>query len=138
MIMHKLNLNPSDKTLKEFAEFGTFILGLIAAPWMIYRGHTTLAVVFWAAAVVLRILAFVGPRWVKWPYIGLSIVTWPIGFVVSHLALAAIYYLVFTPVALFFRLMGRDALNRKFDRRADSYWEEYNPDRGPERYLKQF
>jgi hypothetical protein len=136
--MHKLNLNPSDKTLREFAEFGTFIMGLVAAPWMLYRGHTTAAIVLWAAAVILRVLAFVSPRWVKWPFIALSLVTWPIGFVVSHLALAIIYYLVFTPVALVFRLIGRDALGRKFDPQATSYWEAYNPDRGRERYLRQF
>jgi hypothetical protein len=136
--MHKLNLNPSDKTLREFAEFGTFIMGLIAAPWMLYRGNTTAAIVLWAAAVILRVLAFVSPRWVKWPFIALSVVTWPIGFVVSHLALAIIYYLVFTPVALVFRLMGRDALQRKLDPQANSYWEAYNPDRGRERYLRQF
>jgi hypothetical protein len=136
--MHKLNLNPNDETLREFAEFGTFILGLVAAPWMLYRGHTTAAIAFWAVAVALRVLAFVSPRLVKWPFLALSVVTWPIGLVVSHLALAIIYYLVFTPVALLFRLIGRDALHRKFDRRAESYWEAYNPDRGPQRYLRQF
>ena len=136
--MHMLNLKPSDKTLKEFAEFGMFILGLVAAPWMLYRGHTTLAVVFWLAAIVLRVLAFVNPRWVKWPFIALSVVTWPIGFVISHVALAILYYLIFTPVAVVFRLIGRDALNRKFDSQAASYWEAYNPDRGAARYLRQF
>jgi hypothetical protein len=136
--MHKLNLDLSEKTLKEFAEFGTFILGLVAAPWMIYRGQTTAAVVLWVSAVALKLLALVHPRSLKWPYLVLSIVTWPIGFVVSHLALAVIYYLVFTPVAIIFRLMGRDALKRRFDPQADTYWEEYNPDRGPQRYLRQF
>ncbi len=136
--MHRLNLKPSDKTLKEFAEFGMFILGLVAAPWMLYRGDTTVAVVFWLTAIVLRVLAFVNPRWVKWPFIALSVVTWPIGFVISHVALAILYYLIFTPVALAFRLIGRDALNRKFDRQAASYWEAYNPDRGAARYLRQF
>lgn len=136
--MHRLNLNPSDKTLKEFAEFGMFILGLVAAPWLLYRGDTTTAVVFWATAIALRVVAFMNPRWVKWPFIALSVITWPIGFVVSHLALALIYFLIFTPVALVFRLMGRDALNRKLDRHAASYWEAYNPNRGAARYLRQF
>jgi hypothetical protein len=136
--MHILNLKPIDKTLKEFAEFGTFVLGLVAAPLALYRGHTTAAVVLWAAAVVLRLLAFVNLRWVKWPFIALSLVTWPIGLVISYLALAIIYYLIFTPVALLFRLMGRDALHRKLDRQASTYWEVYNPNRGAERYLRQF
>jgi hypothetical protein len=53
-------------------------------------------------------------------------------------ALAVLYYLVFTPVAVAFRLMGRDALDRKFDPQAASYWEAHNPDRGAAGYLRQF
>jgi hypothetical protein len=136
--MHTLNLKPSDKTLKEFAEFGMFILGLVAAPWMLYRGHTTAAVVMWAMAIVLRALAFVNPHWVRWPFIALSVVTWPIGLVVSYLVLVIIYYLVFTPVAIVFRLVGRDALNRKLNSQAATYWESHNPNRGAARYFKQF
>ncbi len=136
--MHYLNLKPDDKTLKEFAEFGMFILGLVAAPWFLYRGHVTTAIVFWIVAIVLRVLAFVNPQWVRSPFIALSVVTWPIGFVISHVALAIVYYLVFTPMALLFRLLGRDALKRKLDRQAPTYWQAYNPDRGTARYLKQF
>jgi len=136
--MHALNLKPSEKTLREFAEFGMFILGLVAAPWMLYRGHTTMAVVLWAMAIVLRGLAFVNPRWVRWPFIALSVVTWPIGLVVSYLTLTIIYYLIFTPVALVFRLVGRDALHRNLDPQTATYWEEHNPNRGPARYFKQF
>lgn len=136
--MHVLNLNPSDKVLRQFSEFGMFLLGLVAAPWMLYRGHTTLAVAFWLTAIVLRLLALLSPRLVKWPFIVLSVITWPIGFVVSHVALGVVYYLVFTPVALFFRLIGRDALKRRFEPEAASYWEAYNPERDAARYLKQF
>jgi multisubunit Na+/H+ antiporter MnhG subunit len=136
--MHHLNLKPSDKILKQFAEFGMFILGLVAAPWLLYRGHATTAVVLWAVAIVLRVLAFVNPQWVKWPFIALGVVTWPIGFVISHAALAIVYYFIFTPLALVFRLIGRDALKREIDPQASSYWEEYNPNRGTARYLRQF
>lgn len=138
MAVVKINWSPDQKVLGQFAEFGMFFLGLIAAPLMIYRGHTTLAVVFWAAAILLRLLSLVKPAWVKPVFIALSVVTWPIGWVISHVALAIVYYGVFTPIGLFFRLIGRDALNRKFDPDAETYWEPYNPDSGPARYLRQF
>lgn len=35
---------------------------------------------------------------------------------------ALLFYLVFTPFALVFRLAGRDALRRRRDPAADSYW----------------
>ena len=71
-------------------------------------------------------------------YLGLTLATWPIGWVVSHLALAVVYYGVITPIALVFRLIGRDAMNRRFDRDATTYWEPYDPDRGLDHYLRQF
>jgi saxitoxin biosynthesis operon SxtJ-like protein len=33
-----------------------------------------------------------------------------------------LFYLIFTPAALLFRLMGKDLLRLKFDRSASSYW----------------
>ena len=39
------------------------------------------------------------------------IAAFPIGWTISRLMLAALFYLVFTPMALVFRLMGRDALH---------------------------
>jgi hypothetical protein len=136
--VQSINFKPSEKTLREFADFGSFILGLVAAPWLLYRGHATAAIVFWAVAVALRIAGWLNPKWLRWPFVVLSLVTWPIGLVVSFVALAVIYFLVFTPLALFFRLIGRDALKRRRDPHATSYWEAYNPDRGRERYLRQF
>ena len=49
-----------------------------------------------------------------------------------------LYFLVFTPIALAFRLIGRDALRRSADREAKTYWEPYRPDRGLDRYLRPF
>ena len=46
----------------------------------------------------------------------------PIGWVVSHALMAAIYYLVITPMAVAMRLLGRDPLDRRFDRDATTYW----------------
>jgi hypothetical protein len=136
--MQSINFRPSDHTLREFADFGSFILGLVAAPWLLYGGHTTAAVVLWAVAVVLRLAGWLDPKRLKWPFVVLSLITWPIGLVVSFVALAVIYFLVFTPLALFFRLIGRDALKRRRDPHAASYWEAYNPDHGRERYLRPF
>ncbi len=60
-------------------------------------------------------------------YLGLSIPALPVGFVVSFLLLAGFYFLVITPLALIFRLIGRDALCRGFDATAESYWVPRRP-----------
>jgi hypothetical protein len=136
--MVTINWKPDAKTLREFAEFGMFFLGMVAAPWAYFRGHPALAAGFWVLAVVVRLVGLWRPERLRTTFVGLSLAAWPIGWVVSHLALVLLYYGVFTPVALVFRLIGRHALARRFDRGAASYWEPYDPDQGMERYLRQF
>ena len=60
----------------------------------------------------------------------------PIGFVVSAILLRLIYYLLFTPIALWFRLTGKDAMKRRFEPEADSYWTDRKDGRDPASYLR--
>jgi hypothetical protein len=138
MSLIAINWKPDKKVLAEFSDFGMFFLGMVAAPWAYFRGHPLLAAAFWVLAVTGRLVGVWRPEWLKPVFVGLSLVAFPIGLIVSHLALVLLYYGVFTPVALVFRLIGRDPLSRTFDRQAESYWEPYNPDQGMERYLRQF
>jgi hypothetical protein len=61
----------------------------------------------------------------------------PIGYTLSLLMLFLAFYLVFTPVGLIMRLLGKDPLERAYDRGA-SYWVAHNPAAEPGRYFKQF
>ena len=61
----------------------------------------------------------------------------PIGWVVSHLALAIVFYGVVTPLGLVMRLFGRDKLERRIDPKAKTYWTERPADTDPSRYLRQ-
>lgn len=147
MSLVKVNWKPDQKILREFSEVWLIFLGMILAP-MAYLGwgpfrhlggpNATAAAVLWGLALAGRLVGWLRPEWMKPAFLGLTLLALPIGLVVSNLTLMIIYYLVFTPVALVFRLIGRDALQRKIDRQAKSYWEEYNPDRGRARYLRQF
>jgi hypothetical protein len=60
--------------------------------------------------------------------------------VVSPIMLGLIYFVVMTPVASFFKLIGRDELRRKYDPAAKTYWitrEPPGPD-GPSSFPRQF
>lgn len=147
MSLVKVNWKPDEKLLKEFSEFWLIFVGMFLAP-LAYFGagpfrhlggaNAKLAAVLWGLALAGRIVGWLRPAWLKGLFVGLTVLALPIGWVVSNLTLMGIYYLVFTPVALVFRLIGRDALERKLDRQAKTYWEEYNPNRGVGRYLRQF
>lgn len=138
MSLTPIDWRPDKSKLAQFSEITMFLLGMVAAPLTYLRGQPTLAASCWAAAVACRLLGVWRPTALKPVYLGLTLVTWPIGWVVSHLALAIVYYGVFTPIALVLRLLGRDPLARRFDRNATTYWEPYHPDRASDQYLRQF
>lgn len=45
------------------------------------------------------------------------------GAVMTRVILGIFFFVVLTPVGLFFKLIGRDALQRKIDREAPTYWQ---------------
>ncbi len=71
------------------------------------------------------LLALVAPKALQPIYVTMMVVALPIGLVISMVLLRLIYYLLFTPMALWFRLRGRDAMNRALEPQRDSYWEDH-------------
>ncbi len=71
-------------------------------------------------------------------FVLMSLVTYPIGFVVSHLALAILFFGVLTPVGLLFRLLGRDPLARRFEPDQPSYWVSLPRVTSKRDYFRQF
>ena len=65
------------------------------------------------------------------------IAAFPIGWTVSQFMLLVLFYVVFTPVALVFRLMRRDALGLR-RRDAASYWAVKPGAARAEDYFRQF
>ncbi len=145
MALVKIDWKPDRSTLREFSEWWLFFVGMVAAPMAYFRaehsGHPawqTTAYVLWCLAVGGRLVGALRPEWLRPLYVGMSLVAFPIGWVISHLAMAILYYGIFTPVGLFFRLIGRDPLQRRFDPQATSYWEPRKTDTRLERYFRQF
>jgi hypothetical protein len=139
--MLKLDLKPKPHILKQFAFFGVVGLALIAFAILRLCGawsFTHPAFLVASGIGVLQLVLFlVGVTVVTaWLYAGLMIVAFPIGFVLSQVLMAAIYYLVMTPIGLVFRLIGRDAMGRKLELSKPSYWHDRGPQRSPSSYFK--
>ncbi len=121
MALIRINQNPTRTQLNVFGAAWLIFFGAwggIAAA----KGQATVAVVLWTLAGVIPLVGWFIPRGLRLVYLALSYATYPIGFVVSHVVLALIYYLVFTPVGLIMRLCGYDPLTRRFEAQAASYW----------------
>jgi hypothetical protein len=131
--------HPAPKQLRVFG-VGGLLASIIAALVLHFVWGAALlwtAVVLVAGATIC-LCSLISPAIARILYIGLTLVAMPIGFVVSFVLLAAFYFLLLTPVALVFRLIGRDALCRRFEAAAESYWVPHKASEDMERYFHQF
>ena len=136
--MIDLNLNPSKKELRVFGLCALAFLCLVG--WMVFRRTGSLPVAGAVAGlgVVLAGLALTVPQVLRPVWVVLMVVNYPIGWVVTHVVMALIFYLVVTPVGVIMRLTGRDPMERAFDRSAKTYWKPRRPDSGSARYFRQY
>ena len=139
MSVVQINKNP---TRRELNQFGFIWLGFLTLFGVIayFKFDSPLAARWlWVAAVVVPIVGWLVPAFMRLIFLGMSYLAWPIGFVVSHVVLAVVYYLVLTPIGLATRLFGYDSMKRKFDPDAESYWIERSADVvDSKRYFRQF
>lgn len=139
--MIKVDLNPPPRVLGQFAYIAVLGMPLLGFAVLRIAGafrwdHPVfLALVGLGVAQVL--LYLVGVRVLtKVLYLLLSVLAAPIGFVLSHVMMAVIYYLVMTPIGLVFRVIGRDAIGRRIDPALPTYWHDRGEPRPPASYFK--
>lgn len=60
-----------------------------------------------------------------------------IGWVIGAVSLLIVFYLIFTPTALLFKLFGNDLLNNRLDRKIKSYWIERKRNAFSKKYYEQ-
>lgn len=120
MSLIEINWSPSQKQLRQFG-----LLCLLALPLLgwLWGGNSTSIVTLLGVASLITILAFVQPRCVSPLFVGLILLAAPIGMVVGELAMLLIYFGIFLPISLLFRISRRDALQLRIDREAQTYWQ---------------
>ena len=113
-------LKTSDRDLRKFGLVvgGVFVaLGLL----FLFRYETRTPYFVWPGGI-LMIAGAIIPRALKWIYIAWMSVAFVLGFVMAHVILALLFFLIITPLGLIARLSGKDFLSLKLDRSAKSYW----------------
>jgi hypothetical protein len=133
-----IQFRPSDKTLRQFAGLCLVLFGGLAAWQGLVAGRSQLAWALAALAFTIGPIGLAWPRLVRPVYVGWMILAFPIGWTVSQALLAVIFYGLFTPVGLLFRLLGRDPLHRARQPGLESYWTPKPSVSDPRRYFKQF
>jgi hypothetical protein len=139
MSLIEVNWCPKQKELRNFAIIALIASLLIACLLYVLKGvKIQWAVIIIVAGFGIFLSSFVSPKLTRIIYLGLILVTFPIGWTISMILLTAIYFLLITPLGLFFRLLGRDSLCRKFDPAAKSYWLARRQPESLDRYFHQY
>jgi hypothetical protein len=116
------SVSTTNRTLRQFAGLWLLAFGGLAVWQGLVHDRRILALVLAGLAVLVAGVGLTRPHAVRPLFTGLMAVTYPVGWLVSHLLLAVLFYGIFTPMALFFRLIGRDALIRRHLPDRPTHW----------------
>ena len=145
--MIEINWRPDDRTLRRFGLIALVGFGFLAfIAWRellvfsfgLGAARPIVAGTFAALAGISALFSLVAPRANLPIYLGLTLLSFPIGFVLSYVIMGFLFYGLITPTGLLFRLLGKDPLQRRFEPQATTYWSDPRPRRGKESYFRQF
>ena len=137
MQLEDLRRAPRGRDLLVFGIGLPIIFGSIG--YAVYsKGAPSIALAIWSVGTAVSLLfALVRPLRAAifrvWMY-----AVFPIGWTVTHLIMALLFFAVITPAGLVLRMFGRDALSRRLDSNARSYWLERRQSSPVERYFHQY
>jgi hypothetical protein len=113
---------PEPRTLRQFAVLWIVWFAGLAAMHALVWSNKPLAWLFLALALSVGPLGLAKPSWIRWVFVGWMVCVFPIGWTFSRLLLAVLFYGLFAPLGLLFRLTGRDTLQRRRCRSPNTYW----------------
>jgi Saxitoxin biosynthesis operon protein SxtJ len=135
--MIEIPWHPPNRMLRRFAAIWLPLFAALVGFWVgRATGRWDAVRVGWVVTAALAAGGLVWPPFVRPVFLGLILLTFPIGWVVSHALLTAIFVLVFTPIGLARRLLGHDALDLRDRPGRTSLWRESTATQPPERYTR--
>jgi hypothetical protein len=117
--MLPLNRHPAARELRSFSRIWLPLFVVVAgslAWWRLESPATAMSV--WVVGGMLAVLALRSAEAARQIFVGLQTLTYPIALVVSTLALAILFYGVFTPIGWLLRLTGHDPLQLRRGKRS--------------------
>jgi hypothetical protein len=140
-------LNPEPRILRQFGFIALVGFGLLALAahyetllFSVGLGaaRAPLVVGFSAIAVVSATFSLVAPRLNRLVYVAISVLTYPIGLVLSYVILAFLFFAIIAPIGLLLRVLGKDPMQRRFDASARSYFVRARPPSSSESYFRRY
>jgi len=129
------NWKPSDQQLRQFGMIFLFFAPLLCWFWT-HRLDATLWSLF--AGLAIAMVGVVRPRILKPIFVVFSLISFPIGLLMSELALLFLFFAILLPIGIIFRLTKRNTLRMRIDRKSTTYWLPRKNSKKPESYFRQF
>jgi hypothetical protein len=117
--MLPVNRHPSGRELRSFSRvwLPLFVIVVGALAWWRLESLVA-AMLVWIVGGLLAAGALRNSEVARQVFVGLQVVTYPIALVVSTLALAVLFYAVFTPIGWLMRRGGHDPLQLRRGKRS--------------------
>ena len=128
----------SSRTLRQFAGLWIVFFGALACWRAVGREQVSLGIVLGTLAVTVGVAGLVKPQWIRPIFVGWMILAFPIGWTISRIVLAIMFYGLFTPLGLFFRLTKRDVLCLRYEPNRQTYWARKPKVTDSRSYFRQF
>lgn len=135
MSLVEIHWQPSDRQLRQFSAICLVAPAILA--WLATHDPSW-AVGIGAIGAALGVLGLWRPPIVRPLFVGLSLITAPIGMVLGECALLIVYLLVVTPIGWLLRALGKDPLDKQPESSCATYWDEHTTVDEPRQYYRQF
>ena len=117
-----LNRNPSNKELRNFGILFSVFLCIFFGVILLFIFKKQVDYVYWTVpAAIILLLALVLPKALKYLFLLWMSIALVIGKINTTIILSFTYFIVLTPVALFLKIIGKDFMDRKYDKELKSY-----------------
>ncbi len=134
MRLVQANWHPTRRQLRQFG-----VLCAVAFPGVAWLW--SLSTIWWIGLSITGLLLALLSWWLPLAmaplFIGVTLITLPIGLLLSEVVLLLVYAFVFVPMGVAFRCLGRDRLQRHIDRSSESYWKAKPQPRSLANYYRQ-
>ena len=104
MAVVEINWNPGPKQLRVFSVL-QFVFFAIVAVWLHYgTTYGRVDCILLVVSLIVGVVGFAWPPLMRAVYVVWMALVFPIGWTVSHVVLAVLFYLVITPIAIIMKL----------------------------------
>ncbi len=136
--MLKLKFKPTVKEVKLFSIIWFPLMFLIFGFFFARTGvNFEIIKVAWMILAIFSISGFIYPSIIRPFYVILLVLTFPVGWIVSHTLLLLIFVILITPIGLVLRIRGHNPLNLN-SKGAQSMWVKCVKNNKSSDYLKQY